>query len=98
MFPFYVDEITTMYARIRDGENLLKAHRRHYYQLLANEMGVAHWKISCGYAAVQLFVGVMVLVLRPLGFIAVTAFLIVCFIIACFLSSRLRRAVAEAGR
>ena len=39
LFPFYADELTTTYVRLRDGENLLKAHRRHIYQLLANEKG-----------------------------------------------------------
>jgi Fuc2NAc and GlcNAc transferase len=43
-----------MAIRIRDGENLLHAHRRHLYQLLANEMGVAHWKVLVGYGVLQL--------------------------------------------
>ena len=98
MFPFYADEVTTMYARIQDGENLLKAHRRHYYQLLANEMGVAHWKISCGYGLAQVAIGAGVLALRPWGVGAVAVFLAVCFVASCFMSWRLRRAVAEAGR
>ena len=37
LFPFYADELTTMAIRINDGENLLYPHRRHLYQLLANE-------------------------------------------------------------
>ena len=48
LFPFYADELTTMAARIKDGENLFKPHRRHLYQLLANEKRIAHWKISIG--------------------------------------------------
>jgi len=30
-------------------DKLMKPHRRHVYQLLANEMGVDHWKVSVGY-------------------------------------------------
>ncbi len=43
LFPFYADGLTTMTVRIKDGENLLHPHRRHLYQLLANERGIAHW-------------------------------------------------------
>ncbi|MBW1792430.1 MAG: UDP-N-acetylmuramyl pentapeptide phosphotransferase, partial [Deltaproteobacteria bacterium] len=43
LFPFYVDELTTMFVRVRDGEKLSKPHRRHLYQLLANEYQIPHW-------------------------------------------------------
>jgi len=39
LFPFYVDELTTVLVRLKDMESLTKPHRRHYYQLLANEKG-----------------------------------------------------------
>ena len=58
LFPFYVDELTTVIIRLKDGENLKKPHRRHYYQLLANEKGIAHWKVSVGYGVFQVAVGV----------------------------------------
>jgi len=50
---------------------LAKAHRRHLYQLLANEMKIDHWKISVGYGLVQLIVGVSVLAVRPVGILGV---------------------------
>ncbi|MEN6441543.1 MAG: UDP-N-acetylmuramyl pentapeptide phosphotransferase, partial [Syntrophobacter sp.] len=46
LFPAYADGLTTMYIRLRDGENLTHSHRRHIHQLLANEGGIPHWKIS----------------------------------------------------
>lgn len=49
LFPFYADELTTLVVRIKDGDKLTRPHRRHVYQLLANEMGVDHWKVSVGY-------------------------------------------------
>jgi len=58
LFPFYVDELSTVWVRLKDGENLTKPHRRHYYQLLANEKGIAHWKVSVGYGVFQLAVGI----------------------------------------
>ena len=33
---------------VPDGENLLKIHRGYVYLLLANEMGIVHWKVSLG--------------------------------------------------
>ncbi|MBW2330085.1 MAG: glycosyltransferase family 4 protein [Deltaproteobacteria bacterium] len=67
LFPFYADELTTMYVRLRDGENLTRPHRRHLYQLLANEKGISHWKISVGYGLLQLVVGLSILLLRHFG-------------------------------
>ena len=57
LFPFYADELTTEFVRLRDGENLLKPHRRHVYQLLANEMGIDHWKVSVGYGFCRRLLG-----------------------------------------
>lgn len=54
---FYADELSTMFVRLRDGENLLRPHRRHLYQLLANEKGLPHWKVSTGYALLQAAAG-----------------------------------------
>ncbi len=69
-----------MAIRINDGENLLKPHRRHFYQVLANESGIAHWKISLVYGVLQLSVGWAILSVRPLGIYAVLSILIILFI------------------
>ena len=82
LFPFYADELTTMVVRIRDGENLLHAHRRHLYQLLANEKGISQWKVSVGYGMLQLVVGATVLLLRPFGTIIILSTLMAYF--TCF--------------
>ena len=60
-----------MTVRIRNGENLLKAHRKHIYQLLANEKGIPHWKVYVGYGLLQAAVGLSVLWVKPLGLMAV---------------------------
>ncbi|MBU0734725.1 MAG: UDP-N-acetylmuramyl pentapeptide phosphotransferase [Proteobacteria bacterium] len=54
---------------------LMKPHRRHLYQLLANERGIDHWKVSVGYGVFQLIVGVSVMVVRPVGIWGVLAVL-----------------------
>jgi Fuc2NAc and GlcNAc transferase len=71
LFPFYVDELTTMVVRLKDGENLLNAHRRHVYQLLANEGGIPHWKVSLFYGFIQVLVGATVLWMRTFGGLAI---------------------------
>jgi Fuc2NAc and GlcNAc transferase len=75
LFPFYVDELTTMIVRLRAGENLTQPHRRHIYQLLANERQIPHWRISAGYGLFQLLVGVSVLITRKFGVEVVIAVL-----------------------
>lgn len=71
LFPFYADELTTMVVRIKDHDRLTEAHRKHFYQLLANEKCIDHWKISTGYGIAQLIIGLTILALKPFGIIPV---------------------------
>ncbi len=95
LFPFYADEFVTMAIRINDGENLLKPHRRHFYQVLANESGIAHWKISLGYGVLQLSVGCAILSVRPFGIYAVLSMLIILFIGFICVNYVVRRRIEE---
>lgn len=90
LFPFYADELTTMLVRLRDGQSLTQPHRRHIYQLLANEKGIPHWKISVGFALLQLVVGTSAILAEPYGVLAVITLLIICFIIFTSVSFYLR--------
>ncbi len=60
LFPFYADELITTGERLRDGERLTRAHRRHFYQVLVNEGALPHWLVAVGYGGVQLLVGIAV--------------------------------------
>lgn len=71
MFPFYIDEMSTMVVRIKDRESLIIAHRRHIYQLLVNEMETPHWLVSVGYGIFQAVVGLSLIAVRPLGVSAI---------------------------
>jgi len=97
LFPFYADELTSMAIRIRDGERLIRPHRRHLYQLLANEKGISHWKVSVGYGLLQLFVGLSVLLLRHFGSIMVLSLLAVYFGIFIVVSLSIRKNLATSG-
>ena len=90
LFPFYADELTTMYVRVKDGEDITAPHRRHLYQLLANEKGIRHWKVSVGYGLVQLFVGVSVLTMKPFGFLVVLSLLTAFFCAFTWVSHSVR--------
>lgn len=90
IFPFYADEITTMYVRLRQGENLTVPHRKHLYQLLANEMGFPHCIVSCSYGLIQLVVGLGVIFLKPHGIQGIAIFLVTCFVMFSFVSYLVR--------
>ena len=90
LFIFYTDELTTMAVRIRDGENLTKAHRRHFYQLLANEYEIPHWKISAGYGLLQLGVGISILLVKSFGALMVLLLLALYFAVFAGISFYVR--------
>ncbi|HKJ30922.1 MAG TPA: glycosyltransferase family 4 protein [Balneolales bacterium] len=83
LFPFYADEITTLVVRVKDGDRLTRPHRRHLYQLLANEYGIEHWRVSLGYGLSQLIIGVSILLIKNFGILAVISALL--FYFCCFI-------------
>ena len=91
LFPVYADEITTELIRLKDGEKLWKPHRRHLYQILANEYGIAHWKVSLGYGLAQLFIGASILCFFKLGLATVLAIFFVYFVVFSMISHTLRK-------
>jgi UDP-N-acetylmuramyl pentapeptide phosphotransferase/UDP-N-acetylglucosamine-1-phosphate transferase len=58
---FYADATVTIFYRWRKGENLMKAHRRHLYQYLSNELRLPHWKVTVVYSITQLMFGTLAL-------------------------------------
>jgi UDP-N-acetylmuramyl pentapeptide phosphotransferase/UDP-N-acetylglucosamine-1-phosphate transferase len=90
LFLFYADTLSTMFVRWIDGERLTQAHRRHLYQLLANEKGIPHWQVSLGFALLQLIVGLSVILARPCGTIKIIMMLWFYFTIFIMTSYSLR--------
>jgi len=84
-----------MVVRITKGENLLRAHRKHIYQLLANEKQIPHWKVSMGYGLFQAAVGLSVLWIKPRGFTPVIVLLAAWFSGFFVFSCLIRRSVAR---
>ncbi|MCK5310821.1 MAG: glycosyltransferase family 4 protein [Desulfobacteraceae bacterium] len=82
LFPFYADELITMFVRVRSGTPLKTPHRLHIYQLLANEYRIDHWKVSAGYGVMQVVIGIAIIFLKNSGYIPVLSLLLLCFF--CF--------------
>ena len=91
LFPFYADEFTTELKRLKDGEKIWIPHRKHFYQLLANEYAIPHWKISLGYGIGQLFVGLSILYFIDSGLLAVLSIFFLYFLIFTLLSVFMRK-------
>ena len=60
-----VDGCLTIGHRIILRENLGEAHRKHVYQMMANELKVGHVKVSLLYMVLQLFVSLSFIYLCP---------------------------------
>lgn len=95
LFMFYADELTTMVIRLKDRDDLTIAHRRHLYQILANEYGVSHWKISLSYGFSQLIIGLTLLYLYNRNPVLSGAVLVLYFIGFIILTFRVRFAVKQ---
>ncbi len=71
ILPFYLDEITTMTIRIKNHENITRAHRKHMYQLLANELQQSQWVVTLGFAVFQFVICFCVIWAQAFGLPAV---------------------------
>ncbi|SRR5260221_5869136 len=56
-----IDSVLTILHRLILKQNIFKAHRLHFYQLLANEQKIPHLLISASYALVQLLIIILVI-------------------------------------
>lgn len=72
-----IDACLTIVHRIMLHENLGEAHRKHAYQLMANELKIGHVKVSLLYMALQLVISVVFIYLIPNTLTAHWSFLVV---------------------
>ena len=56
-----IDVVFTILERLKLKENIFEAHRKHLYQLFANEKNISHLAISSSYALVQLIINVFLI-------------------------------------
>ncbi len=65
LLVYGVDGCCTIIHRIMLHENLGEAHRKHAYQLMANELGMSHVVVSCIYMVLQLVISLVMVYLIP---------------------------------
>ena len=65
LLVYGVDGCCTIVHRIMLHENLGEAHRKHAYQLMANELGMSHVTVSLIYMAIQLVISLIMVFLIP---------------------------------
>ena len=51
-----IDSVLTIIHRLILHENIFQPHRKHAYQLMANELHIVHTKVALGYTVVQLMI------------------------------------------
>ena len=81
LLVYGVDGVLTICHRIMLHENLGEAHRKHAYQLMANELKIGHVKVSLLYMAMQLVVSLGYLYVCPNSIMAHWIFLAVSLLV-----------------
>ncbi len=77
LIVYGVDGCCTIIHRIMLHENLGEAHRKHAYQLMANELGMSHVTVSLFYMGLQLAISLIMIYLIPNTAVAHWVYLIV---------------------
>lgn len=72
-----VDGCCTIVHRIMLHEHLGEAHRKHAYQIMANELGMSHVVVSLIYMAIQLVISLVMVYLIPNTVVAHWIYLVV---------------------
>ena len=81
-----VDSILTICHRIMLHENLGQAHRKHAYQIMANELRIPHEIVSLSYMAIQIIVSLGLIFFSRWHWIyAVTAIVVLCIAYMVFM-------------
>ena len=60
-----VDGVCTIFHRIMLHEHIGQAHRKHAYQIMANELKIGHVKISLLYMGLQLVISLVMIYVVP---------------------------------
>ena len=83
LIVYGVDGCLTIVHRIMLHENLGQAHRKHAYQLMANELGMSHVVVSLVYMGLQLVISLIAIFVIPDTVVAHWTYLIVTLVALC---------------
>ena len=81
LLVYGVDGCCTILHRIMLHENLGEAHRKHAYQLMANELGMSHVAVSLLYMGLQLVISLGFIYLCPATVLAHWIYLAVALVV-----------------
>lgn len=81
LLVYGVDGVLTIFHRIMLHENLGQAHRKHVFQLMANELKMSHITVSLIYAGLQLAISLGFIYLCPNTIVAHWIYLVVAALI-----------------
>ena len=81
LLVYGVDGVLTIFHRIMLHENLGQAHRKHVFQLMANELKMSHITVSLIYAGLQLAISLGFIYLCPNTIVAHWIYLVVAGIV-----------------
>ena len=81
LLVYGVDGCLTIVHRIMLHENLGEAHRKHAYQIMANELGIGHVKVSLLYMGIQLVISLGFIYLCPKSMAAHWTYLFVALLV-----------------
>jgi UDP-GlcNAc:undecaprenyl-phosphate GlcNAc-1-phosphate transferase len=77
LFVYGLDTASTIFFRLLRKENILEAHRSHYFQFLVNEKKIPHLYVSSAYATIQLLFNILLIFSLIYSIISVIAFTVV---------------------
>ena len=81
LLVYGVDGCCTILHRIMLHENLGQAHRKHAYQIMANELGMSHVEVSLLYMGLQLVISLVMVYLIPNTVLAHWIYLVVVLVL-----------------
>lgn len=81
LLVYGVDGCLTICHRIKLHENLGEAHRKHVYQLMANELKIGHVKVSLLYMVLQLVISLGLIYGVPDTVTAHWVYLVICLVV-----------------
>ena len=94
-----VDAILTICHRIMLHENLGQAHRKHAYQIMANELKVPHEIVSSAYILIQLIISLGLIYLSKIHWVYfVVAVIVLCIAYLLFMKKYVDRIIRPSMR
>lgn len=86
MAVYGVDSVLTIVHRLILRENIAQPHRKHLYQLMANELKIPHVRVSAVYMIIQVIVSVGYLTIPVNGYLyLVVAVALLSIVYVCFM-------------